>query len=71
MPGSWKTPEDLLGQLRPEVLGINLYNALDDYGRALRGKEGFHDSNLRVYSLYDYVTGYYRVKEDGALLGVK
>ena len=71
MPGVWKTPEDLLGQLRPEVLRRNLYVALDDYGRALRGKEGFHDAALRVHSLYDYVTGSYRVKQDLAESGVK
>ncbi|MEA3283543.1 MAG: YjbH domain-containing protein [Synergistota bacterium] len=71
IPGAWKTPEQLLGQLRPELLRRNLYLALDDYGRSLRGRPSYHDEVLRSHSLYDYITGEYRVKEDGALLGVQ
>jgi hypothetical protein len=60
-PGAWRTPEQLLRQLNPDILGQNLYRELERYCIDLGGKEV--EEKTRVYSLYDYLSGNYRMME--------
>lgn len=60
-PGAWRTPEQLLRQLNPDVLGQNLYRELERYGVDLAGRKV--EDPVRVYSLYDYLSGDYRMGE--------
>ena len=58
-PGAWKTPEQLLGQLQPERLSVDLYFSLASICCEISGKELPVTGN--VYSLYDYLSGNYRM----------
>src|SRR6056297_791170 len=57
-PGAWQTPEQLIRQVNPDVLGGNLYAEL---GRFCALAEGEVVRKERcVYGLYDYLSGNYR-----------
>ncbi len=58
-PGAWRTPEQLLRQLNPDVLGKNLYKELERYCVDMGGKAV--EDPVRVYGLYDYLSGNYRM----------
>ncbi len=58
-PGAWKTPEQLWGQLQPERLRGDLYFSLAGICCEISGKE--LPVTGKVYSLYDYLSGNYRM----------
>ena len=57
-PGAWRTPEQLLRQLDPDILGRNLYRELQRYCSDM--EERAPRETGEIYGLYDYLSGRYR-----------
>lgn len=58
-PGTWKSPEQLFGQLQPDRFRDDLYYSLTGICCEITGREPSQTGV--IYSLYDYLSGNYRM----------